>query len=159
MFFIVTTYNFLATGSSLRQKPSIFTCLCFFASVAVLQKPCLEGSSYSRFGGSEKKNCYLLKIPKWQHKLVWEYRQGKLVSCFLNNAAKICSYGLKISENLKVKHFFQLKDFFHFRNFVHTSCLGIFNTKLAQEFTQLKSDIQKYKFNDEKFNNDDQTVL
>ena len=55
-----------------------------------------KGSDKSRFGGSEKKN-YFLNIPKWQHKLVWEYKAGKLVSYFLNNAGKKCLYGLKIS--------------------------------------------------------------
>ena len=39
----------------------------------------------------------LKKIPKWQHKLAWDYKRGKLVSYFLNNAAKTCLYGLKIS--------------------------------------------------------------
>ena len=46
-----------------------------------------QGSDHSRFGGSEK-DCYFLKFPKWQHKLVWNYKRGKLVSYFLNNAAK-----------------------------------------------------------------------
>ena len=41
------------------------------------------------------------------------YRQGKLVSYFLNNAAKTCLYGLKISENTEIGHFFQSRAFFH----------------------------------------------
>ena len=46
-----------------------------------------QGSSESRFGGSGK-DCNFLKISKWQHKLVWNYKQGKCVSDFLNNVAK-----------------------------------------------------------------------
>ena len=52
------------------------------------------------------------KIPKWQYKLVREYKRGKLVSYFLNNAAKTCSYGLKIPDNIKIEHVFQSKAFF-----------------------------------------------
>ena len=51
-----------------------------------------------RFRGPEK-DYYYLKIPKWEHKLIRKYKQGKLVSYFLDNAAKTCSYELKISEN------------------------------------------------------------
>ena len=46
----------------------------------------------SRFRGLEKDR-YFLKIPKWQHTLVRDYRRGKLVSYLLNNAAKTCLYG------------------------------------------------------------------
>ena len=45
-------------------------------------------------------------ISKWQHKLVQDYKQRKLVSNFLNNAAKTCLYGLKLSENIDIDHFF-----------------------------------------------------
>ena len=38
--------------------------------------------------GDSEKEYYFVKIPKWQHKLVWNYKQGKLVSYLLNNAAK-----------------------------------------------------------------------
>ena len=71
----------------------------------VLQKPCLENfGKFQEFGeirfdGSEKDRCFL-KILKWQHKLVWDHKRRKLVSCFLNNAAKTCLYELKISENI-----------------------------------------------------------
>ena len=87
-------------------------------TIAVLQKPCqgnfgnFQGSGESRFGGFEKDR-YFLKIPKWQHKFVWDYKRGKLVSYFLNNAAKTCKYGLKISiwaNNLSMS--FSLKHFF-----------------------------------------------
>ena len=54
-----------------------------------------QGSGESRFGSSEK-DCYFLKIPNWQQRFVWEYKQGKLVSYFLNNTAKACLHGLKI---------------------------------------------------------------
>ena len=94
---------------------------------AVLQKPCqgnfrkFHGSGESRLGGSEK-DCYFLKILKWQHKLVWDYKREKLISYFLNNAAKTCSCGLNISENIEVENFFQSEVFFHFSSDLHTSC-------------------------------------
>ena len=69
-----------------------------------------QGSSESRFDSSEK-NRYCLKIPKWQHELVGN---TSVESWFLilSNAAKTCSYGLKISENIDIKHAFQSKAFF-----------------------------------------------
>ena len=36
-----------------------------------------------------------------------------MVSYFLNNAAKTCIYGLKISENIEIGHVFQSRAFFH----------------------------------------------
>ena len=95
-----------------RYDKSLPSLLVF--AVAVLQKPCqgkFQRSGKSRFGSSER-NCYFLKIPKWQHKPVREYKQRKLVSYFLNNAAKTFSYGLKNSENFQIKLFFSLKYFF-----------------------------------------------
>ena len=35
-----------------------------------------------------------MKIPKWQHKLLWDYKRGKLASYVLINVAKTCFYGL-----------------------------------------------------------------
>ena len=102
-------------------------------STQVLQKPCqgnfekFQGSGKSRFGSSEKDR-YFLKIPKWQHKHVWDYKRGKLVSYFLNNAAKTCLYGLKISENIDIEHVFQSKAFFRLSSNLHTSCLSTFNS-------------------------------
>ena len=49
-----------------------------------------------------------------------------MASYFLDNAAKTCSYGLKISENFEIKHAFLSKSFFHQSNFIHTSCLNAF---------------------------------
>ena len=99
-----------------QQVPSTpFSSITF----AALQKLCqrnfrkFHGSCKSRFGGSEK-DCYFLKIPKWQHKLVWVYKRGKLISYFLDNAAKTCLYWLKVSENIKIEHVFQSKAFFNF---------------------------------------------
>ena len=86
-------------------------------TLAMLQKPCqrnfgkFQGSGESRFDGSEKDR-YFLKIPKWQNKFVRDYKRGKLVSYFLNNAAKTCLYGLKILENIDIEHVFQSKHFF-----------------------------------------------
>ena len=75
---------------------------------AVLQKPCqgnfwkFQGLGKSRFGCFEK-DCYFLKIPKWQHEFVRNFKRGKLISYFLNNAAKTCLCGLKISENIDIR--------------------------------------------------------
>ena len=87
-----------------------------------------QGSGKSRFGGSEKDR-YFSKTPKWQHKHVRDYKRRKLVSYFLNNAAKTCLYGLKISENIEVEHVFQSKAFFFFylSSNLHGSCLSAFN--------------------------------
>ena len=38
--------------------------------------------------------------------------RGKLVSYFLNNAAKICLYGMKISQNIEIGQVFQSRPFF-----------------------------------------------
>ena len=98
----------------------------------VLQKPCqgnfgkLEGFGEGRFGGS-KKDCYILKIPEWLHKPFWDYKPGKLVSYFLNNAAKRCFYWLKISENIEIEHVFQSKVFFY----LDTSYLSSFRKQLS----------------------------
>ena len=113
--------------------PFIFACLHLFLCLtfAVLQKPCQENFEKfqefgeSRFGGSEK-DCYFLKILKWLHKL-WDYKRGNLVSYLLNNAAKTCLFGLKISENIEIEHIFQSKAFFHLNGNLHTSCFGTFN--------------------------------
>ena len=68
-----------------------------------------------------------MKIPKWQHKLARYYKRGRLISYFLNNAAKTCLYGLKISENIEIGHFFQSGIFFHLSGNLHTSCHNVFN--------------------------------
>ena len=93
--------------------PSIFACLHLFLRLtfAVLQKPCQENFGKfqeigeSRFGGSEKDR-YFLKILKLWHKLVRDYKRGKLVSYFLNNAPKTCLYGLQNSDNIEIEHIF-----------------------------------------------------
>ena len=139
--FICSTYNFL-TDSKLLHVPSISASLYFtlvpslLRSTQVLQKPCqgnfgkFQGSGKSRSCGSEK-DCYSLKIPKWQHKHVRDYKRGNLVSYFLNNAAKTCLYGLKISEKIDIEHVFQSKAFFHLSSNLHTSCLSAFNPVLS----------------------------
>ena len=68
-----------------------------------------------------------MKISKWQHELARYYKRGKLVSYFLNNAAKTCLYGLKILENIQIGHFFQPRTFFHLSSNLHTSCFSAFN--------------------------------
>ena len=103
--------------------------------IYALQKPCQENfgkfqeSGESRFGGPEKDRNFL-KILKWQHKLDRDYKQGKLVSYFLNNAAKTCLHGLKISENIEIEHIFQSKAFFHLSGNLNTSRSSAFNTAI-----------------------------
>ena len=74
-----------------------------------------------------------MNIPNWQHELGRYYKREKLVSYFLNNAAKTCLYGLKISENIEIGHFFQSRAFFHLSSNLHTSWLSAF-----KEITYLK---------------------
>ena len=116
--------------------PSIFACLPVFTSFlrivfADIQKPCqgnfgkFQESGESRFGSSEKDR-YFLKISKWHHKLVQNYKRGKLVSNFLNDAGKTSLYGLKISENIEIEHVFQSKAFLHLSSNLHISCLNAF---------------------------------
>ena len=88
-----------------------------------------QGPGKSRFGGSEK-DCYFLKISKWQHRLVKDNKQGEFVSYFLNNAPKTCLYGLKISENIEIKHVFQSKSFLHFISNLYIGCLSAFKDKI-----------------------------
>ena len=120
--------------------PSIFSCLHFIlflthyiCSLMVLQKPCQENFGKfqefgaSRFDGSEK-DLYFLKYLKWQHKLVRDYKRRNSVSCFLNNAAKTCLSGLRISENIEFEHLFQSKAFFHLSGNFHTSCFSALKT-------------------------------
>ena len=117
--------------------PSIFACLHFIVtqytcSLMVLQKRCQENFinfqefSESRFVGSEK-DIYLLKILKLQHKLVWDYKQGKLISYFLNNASKICLNGLKKFKEHWNWACFSAQRIFHLSSNLHTSCFSAFN--------------------------------
>ena len=78
-----------------------------------------------------KKIVIFLVILRWQHKLVRDYKRGKLLFYFLNNAAKICSYGLKTSENIEIEHVFQSKAFFHLSGNFHKSCLSAFKPNLS----------------------------
>ena len=144
VFFSINTYNFLPTVQLLASYNRCLQFLLAFTYsyalhlqpyIYVLQKPCQENfgkfqeSGESRFGSSEKDR-YLLKILKWQHKLVQDYKQGKLVSYFLNNATKACLHGLNISENIEIEHIFQSKTFFHLTGNLNTSRSSAFNTAI-----------------------------
>ena len=149
VFFSIITYNFLPTVQLLacynRCLPSLlaFTLLLLRLTFAVLQKPCQENVGKfqefceSRLGGSEKDR-YFLKILKWQHKLVPDYKRGKLVCYFLNNTAKTCLYGLKISGNIEIEHIFKSKAFSHPSGHLHTSCFSAFKRKKRQKKTLVK---------------------
>ena len=124
------SYNYYLQFSDSKCLPSLLVITSLLRiTFAALQKPCqgnfrmLQGSDEARFGGSEKDR-YFLKFPKWQHKLVRNYKWGKLVSYFLNNAAKTWLYGLKISENIETEHVFRSKAFFHLTSNLHTSCFS-----------------------------------
>ena len=71
---------------------------------------------------------YYLKILKRQDKLFPNYKRGKMVSYFPNDAAKTCLCGLKISETIEIKHVFQSKTFFHVSDNPQRSCFSAFNS-------------------------------
>ena len=54
-------------------------------------------------------------------------------SYFVNNAAKTCLYGLKISENTEIEHAFQSKSFFHLSSNLHKICLSDFKKCLGKK--------------------------
>ena len=122
---LVASYNMYLPSLLVFFTSLHFTSL--HITLAVLQKPCqrnfgkLQGSGESRFGGSEKDH-YFLKIPQWQHKLVLDYKRGKLVSYFLNDTAKTCLYGPKIYENIEIEHVFHSRTLFHLSSNPHTYC-------------------------------------
>ena len=145
VFFSIITYNFLPTVQLLasynRCLPSLLAFTLFLRlKFAVLQKPC-QGNfgKFQEFGkirfGIPLKDCYFLKILKCQHKLVWDYKRGKLVCYFLNNATKTCLYGLKISENIEIEYIFQYKAFFHLSGNLHTSCFSAFKYNWNKYYT------------------------
>ena len=125
---LIISLQLVASCSKYLPSLLVLTSLVHI-SFASLQKLCkgnfgkFHGSGKNRFGGFEK-DCYLLKIPKRQLKHVQNYKRAKLVSCFLNNAAKTCLYGLKFQRTLKLN---MSKAFFHFSgNLYYTSCLSTF---------------------------------
>ena len=116
MFFIIITCNFLTSDFHLclsfhvnNFHLCLSSLLLFYGWSLIETIPRkFQGFDECKFGGSEK-NRYFLKIPNWQHILIWEHKRGKLAYYFLNNAAKTCSFGLKFLENIEIKHFFQSK--------------------------------------------------
>ena len=134
---IVPLYQVVLRIRILLGLVHIFVFVFIYTSLSritfgVLQKPWqgnfrkFQKSGESRFGGSEKDRKFF-KIPKGQYELARYYKQWKLAYYFLNNAAKTCLYGPKISENIKVGHFFQSWAFFHLISNIHTNCLSAFN--------------------------------
>ena len=77
--FIITHYTFAVLEKSYQGNFGKF------------QKFCKR-----RFDDSEKDR-YFLEILKWQGKLVWDYKRGKLDSYLLKNATKTCLIKLKNS--------------------------------------------------------------
>ena len=135
MLFSVTTYHFLTIDSKLAIVTAsafhlyLSSCVHFTPTHFVaIKKPCqgnfgkLEKSGETRFRGSEK-DPYFLKITKWQHKLVRDYKRRMLVCYFPNSAGKTCLDG---SENIEIEHVVQPIAVFHFSRDLHTSCLSAF---------------------------------
>ena len=83
---LTISLQLIASFSMCLPSLLVFT-LILRIKFAVLQKPCqrnfekFQGTGVSRFRGSEKDR-YFLKIPKWEHKFVQDYKRGKLVSFF-----------------------------------------------------------------------------
>ena len=88
-----------------------------------------------------------MKITKWQQELARYYKQGKFVSYFLNNAAKTCLFGLKISENIEIGHVFQSRAFFHLSSNLHTVCLSPFNANYICVIISIRKYFQHFKKN------------
>ena len=129
--------------------PSIFVFAFIYISLcritlAILQKPC-QGNfrKFQRSGKNSlavlKKQRWILKISKWQHKLARYYKRGKLVSYFLNNAAKTRLYGLKISEDIEIGYFFQSRVFFHLTIFTQVASAPLKHSKIKKKKTSPKS--------------------
>ena len=87
MLFVIRVYNFL----TLRYIAITTKHLSSSLTESMSMK--FQGSDKSRFGDSEKDR-YFLSIPKREDKFIPEEKRGELVSCFLNDTAKTCSYGL-----------------------------------------------------------------
>ena len=110
--------------------------LRFSLKIAVFYKPCHGNFQDSAIAGLAvlKKHRYFLNIPNWQDKHIRKYKLGKLVSYFLYNVAKTCSYGPKMSQNIESKHAFEVKSLFHHSNFFHTSCFSAFKPFILSKF-------------------------
>ena len=101
VFFSITTYNFITTGRQLKLAskylPFVFSLPLHFYAL-LLQSYWNQVKEISKNLKNQARvylayiYCYFSKIPKWQHKLVRNYKRGKLVSYFLNNAARKCLY-------------------------------------------------------------------
>ena len=122
---LLLTISLQLVASYNRWPPSLLAFASFLCSLTdTMSKNFGKFQEFgvSKFDGPEKDR-YFLKILKWQHKLVRDYKRGTLVSYFLNNA---CLYGLKISENIEIEHVSQSKSFSHFSDNLHTSCFSVF---------------------------------
>ena len=116
LFNIIFAISLQLVASKLWHVPSIFACFHltlthYICSLTETMSRKFRKNFESRLGGSWK-DVYFLKTSKWQHKLVWDYKQGKMVSYFLNNDNKTCLYGLKVLENIEIEDVFQPKHFF-----------------------------------------------
>ena len=105
---LLLTISLQLVASYNRWPPSLLAFASFLCSLTdTMSKNFGKFQEFgvSKFDGPEKDR-YFLKILKWQHKLVRDYKRGKLVSYFLNNAPKTCLYGLKNSDNIEIEHIF-----------------------------------------------------
>ena len=114
--YLLLTIPLQLVATYINSLPTFLALLFYSCSLTETTTRKFQGFEKSRLVGYGK-NCHFLRISKWQHKLVWQYKQGTLVSYFLNNAAETCSYRLKSSESNEIKHVFQSKAYY-FGNYV-----------------------------------------
>ena len=120
----------------LRLLASAFHLFLCLHSELTLRFPVLHLRSYRNnvkdisggFKNPAKVDLMVLKmiVNFWRFQNGRHYKRGKLVSYFLNNAAKTCLYELRISEKIEIGHFFQSRIFFRLGSNLHTSCLSAF---------------------------------
>ena len=152
VLFSITTYKFLTTGGKLYIAcASIFACLHFISLYAFRLKPYknhvkeisrnFKDPTKGRFGSSGKDR-YFLKILKQQHNFFLDCKREKLVSYFLNNAAKTC---LKFWRPLKLSMSFSLNQFFILVAISTQVSLSLFSIlpKSRRQLLWVKSGLQR----------------
>ena len=129
---LLTIFSTFLAASKCLPSLSLFSLTLDFQAFtfAVLQKPC-QGN-FRKF-----KDLARVNLGFWKRLLIFEdskmaawtcsvLQARKLISYFLNNAAKTCLYGLNISENVEIGYFFQCRTFLHPSGNLHRSYLSAF---------------------------------
>ena len=117
----------IATTSAFHHclSSSLFSSFLHITS-AVIQKPFQR--NMGEFKESHESEFRVLK----KIAVFWKFQNGiiglfRIISYFLNNAAKTCFYGLKISGNIEIEHVFQSQAVFHSSSKLYANCLSAFN--------------------------------